>query len=550
MSTTTNFDEKSLDHLQEVAKKHLWLHFTPHSNFFKDENPEDIPIIVKAEGHHVYTATGEKKIDGLAGLFTVQVGHGRRRLADAAHAQIMQLDYFPLWSYAHPGIYFVQLLRLNKNLFFVGAILLAEKLANYAPGDLNRVFFTTGGGEAVETAWKLAKQYFRIKGQSQKFKVISRQFSYHGTTQGALAITGIPMAQQPYAPLVPGALKVPNTCWYRAPDHLRHSEAEFGLWAANRIEEMIQFEGADSICAVFLEPLQNSGGCFTPPPGYFKRVRQICTKYNVLLVIDETITGFGRVGEMFASTRYQIEPDMICCAKGLSSGYAPIGALIVSDKLFEPFQKEGNFMPHGFTFGGHPLSCNIALENIKIIEEENLILNVQRNESYFRAQLETLYDIRIVGDVRGAGYFFGIELVKNKRTREIFNDEESHVLIRGFLSKRLYENGLYCRADDRGEPVVQLAPPLTITRGDIDEIVDILRKTLNEACEFMELQGICIQDEDEVSVTSGDVSPLSVGGIITGDSIPLPVMMVKNIAGPISKMEVLSRVMSNTNLAA
>jgi len=521
---STIIGERNLSDLEEAAKKHLWLHFTPHSNYFKDENPEDMQIIVRGEGSNVYTANGEKKIDAISGLFTVQVGHGRKELADAAHSQMMQLDYFPLWSYAHPS-----------------AILLAEKLANYAPGDLNRVFFTTGGGEAVEMAWKLAKHYFKLTGQPSKYKVISRQYSYHGTTQGALSITGIPMARLPYGPLVPGGLKVPNTCFYRAPEHLRHSEVQFGIWAADRIEEIIQFEGPETVAAVFLEPLQNSGGCFPPPPGYLERVRQICDKYNVLFVADETITGFGRLGEMFACNRYNVVPDMICCAKGMSSGYAPIGALIASDKLFLPFKEPGNFMPHGFTFGGHPVSCAVALENLRIIEEELLLENVKSNETYFKQQLETLYDISLVGDVRGAGYFFGIELVKDKVTREMFNDEESHVLIRNFLSKKLFENGLYCRADDRGEPVVQLAPCLTTSREEIDEIITLLRKTLVQAADYMEELGFLSHSVEEISIHDANIVPptLSVSTI--------NLVLEKD---ELTKHNVMPRVLSSSHLVA
>ena len=229
----------------------------------------------------------------------------------AAMTQFGKIAYFPLWSYAHPR-----------------AIELAERLAYYAPGDLNRVFFTTGGGEAVESAWKLAKQYFKLHGKPLKHKVISRSVAYHGTTQGALSITGIPAAKLPFEPLVPGGHKVPNTNIYRAPEHLREDPKAFGLWAANRIAEAIEFEGPDSVAAVFLEPVQNSGGCFPPPPGYFERVREICDEYDVLLVSDETICAFGRIGDWFACNQLGYVPDIITTAKGITSGYAPLGAMI------------------------------------------------------------------------------------------------------------------------------------------------------------------------------------------------------------------------------
>jgi len=448
--------------LQQKAKDHLWMHFARQSVL----EEHGAPIIVKGDGHHIWDSRGKKYFDGLSGLFVVNAGHGRKRLAEVAAKQAEELAFFPLWSYAHPA-----------------AIELADKLADYAPGDLNHVFFTTGGGEAVETAFKLAKYYWKLQGRPTKHKVISRFVAYHGTPQGALAITGIPAMKEMFEPVTPGGFRVPNTNFYRAEEmgFPGGTEEEFGLWAANRIEEMIVFEGPETVAAVFLEPVQNSGGCFPPPKGYFQRVREICDKYDVLLVADEVITGFGRIGDMFASTTIGIEPDMITCAKGMTSGYSPIGACIVSDKLYEPFRHGTTAFYHGYTFGGHPVSSAVALENLAIFEEEGLTENVKQNSPLFRAALERLTDLPIVGDVRGAGYFFGIELVKDKATKETFDDDESERLLRGFLSKALFDAGLYCRADDRGDPVIQLAPPLTIGPAEFDEIEGILRSVLTEA---------------------------------------------------------------------
>lgn len=456
LSTQTEAD------LQQKAKDHLWMHFARQSVL----EEHGVPIIVKGEGHHIFDSRGKKYFDGLSGLFVVNAGHGRKRLAEVAAKQAEELAFFPLWSYAHPA-----------------AIELADKLADYAPGDLNHVFFTTGGGEAVETAFKLAKYFWKLQGRPTKHKVISRYVAYHGTPQGALAITGIPAMKEMFEPVTPGGFRVPNTNIYRA-DEMGFpggTEEEFGLWAANRIEEMINFEGPETVAAVFLEPVQNSGGCFPPPKGYFQRVREICDKYDVLLVADEVITGFGRIGDMFASTTYDIKPDMITCAKGMTSGYSPIGACIVSDRLYEPFRHGSTAFYHGYTFGGHPVSSAVALENLAIFEEEGLTDNVKRNSPLFRAALERLTDLPIVGDVRGAGYFFGIELVKDKVTKETFDDDESERLLRGFLSKALFDAGLYCRADDRGDPVIQLAPPLTIGPAEFDEIEQTLRSVLTEA---------------------------------------------------------------------
>jgi hypothetical protein len=454
---------KKTNELQDKARDHLWMHFTRQGPLAAGA---EVPIIVKGNGHHIWDDQGKRYIDGLSGLFVVNAGHGRTRLAEAAARQAEELAFFPLWSYAHPA-----------------AIELAAKLASYAPGDLNKVFFTTGGGEAVESAFKLAKHYFKLKGMPMKHKVISRYVAYHGTPQGALAITGIPSMKAMYEPLTPGGFRVPNTNYYRAKEmgFPGGTEEEFGLWAANRIEEMIEFEGPETVAAVFLEPVQNSGGCFPPPPGYFQRVREICDKHDVLLVSDEVICAFGRIGEMFACNAFDYVPDIITCAKGMSSGYSPIGAMIASDRLYEPFSKGDTTFYHGYTFGGHPVSAAVALENLKIFEEEGINEHVRENSPKFRAALERLLDIPIVGDVRGAGYFFGIELVKNKETKETFSDDEAEVLLRGFLSKALFDAGLYCRADDRGDPVVQLSPPLTIGPAEFDEIEAILRDVLTRA---------------------------------------------------------------------
>ena len=460
MSTDQSVDT-ALDY-QAAGRDHLWLHFTRHSTY---ENGGEMPLIVRGEGHRIWDSHGREYIDGLAGLFVVQVGHGREELAEAAARQAKELAFFPLWSFAHPR-----------------AVELADRIAAMAPGDLNRVFFTTGGGEAVESAWKLAKQYFKLTGKPMKHKVISRSIAYHGTPQGALAITGIPGMKEMFEPLTPGDFRVPNTNYYRAEEMGFHgSLEEFGQWAANRIEEAILFEGPDTVAAVFLEPVQNSGGCFPPPPGYFQRVREICDQYDVLLVSDEVICAFGRIGHMFACDAYGYQPDMITFAKAVTSGYSPLGGTVVSDRIYEPFAHGDTAFYHGYTFGGHPVSAAVALENLDIFEEEGLLERVRENSPIFRSTLEKLTDLPIVGDVRGDGYFFGIELVKDKATKETFDDDESERLLRGFLSKALFDAGLYCRADDRGDPVIQLAPPLTIGPSEFDEIEQILRSVLTEA---------------------------------------------------------------------
>ncbi len=458
--SATSYSDNEITALQESAKRHMWLHFTRMSGYAS----ADIPMIVRGSGQYVYDSRGKRYLDGLSGLFVSQIGHGRTEVAEAGARQASELAYFPLWSYAHPR-----------------AIELAERLAGLAGGDLSRVFFTTSGSEAVEAAWKLAKQFFKATGQPGRYKVLSRDIAYHGTSMGALAITGLPGIKEPFEPLPPGGVRVPNTNFYRAPEFVSQDETAFGAWAADEIERAILREGPDSVAAVFLEPVQNSGGCFPPPPGYFARVRQICDRYGVLLVSDEVICAFGRLGYYFGSQRYGYQPDIITFAKGVTSGYAPLGGMMVSDALMEPFRHGDASFLHGVTFAGHPVSCAVALANLDVFEKEDLLGNVRGHEAAFRATLSKLTDLPIVGDVRGDGYFYGIELVKDKAAKITFDDDESERLLRGFLSHALFEAGLICRADDRGDPVIQLSPPLTCTQEHFDEMEQILRSVLTEA---------------------------------------------------------------------
>jgi adenosylmethionine-8-amino-7-oxononanoate aminotransferase len=467
VTTPSSIPAIAADHhqrLQQSARDHLWLHFS-RMGVYQDH---EVPIIVRGDGAYVYDQHGKRYLDALAGLFVSQLGHGRTDLVEAGAKQASELAFFPLWSYAHPT-----------------AIELSEKVAGYAPGDLNRVFFTSGGGEAVETAWKLAKNYFKLTGKPMKHKVISRSIAYHGTTQGALSITGLPPLKQQFEPLVPSTFRVPNTNFYRAPspfDGGREGDLEaFGRWAADQVAVAIENEGPDTVAAVFLEPVQNAGGCFPPPPGYFQRVREICDEYDVLLVSDEVICAFGRLGHMFGAERFGYQPDMITCAKGITSGYAPLGAMIATDRLMEPFLQGHSSFAHGYTFGGHPVSTAVGLANLDAFEREGINQHVLDNQDAFRATLERLTDLPIVGDVRGEGYFYGIELVKDKATKETFDDAECERLLRGFLSGALFEAGIYCRADDRGDPVIQLSPPLICGQEHFDEIEEILRKVLTEA---------------------------------------------------------------------
>ncbi|HEY7105615.1 MAG TPA: aspartate aminotransferase family protein [Acidimicrobiia bacterium] len=447
--------------LDELARRHLWMHFA-RLGAYDDEHP--VTIITRGEGCYVWDVGGKRLLDGLSGLFTVQLGHGRADLAEAARAQAETLPYYPVWNAAHPP-----------------AIELAARLAALAPGDLDRVFFTTGGSEAVESAWKLARQYFRAIGQGQRHKVIAREIAYHGTTLGALAVTGIPNLRTPFEPLAPGASHVPNTNAYR--HALGSDEKAFMLAVTDAIEDRIRFEGPETVAAVFLEPVQNSGGCFVPPEGYFARVREICDRYGVLLISDEVICGFGRLGETFGCERYDYLPDMITCAKGLTSGYSPLGAVICREHLAEPFlaRPDASFL-HGITFGGHPVSCAVALANLDAFADEGVLDHVRTHEPLLRARLEGLRDLPIVGDVRGAGFFVALELVRDQQARESFAIGERDRLLRGYLAPRFYDAGLICRTDDRGDPIVQLAPPLVSGEDELDLIERVLRRVLGDAC--------------------------------------------------------------------
>jgi adenosylmethionine-8-amino-7-oxononanoate aminotransferase len=444
--------------LQELAKRHLWMHFTRMGAY----DDHDIPIIVRGEGCWVYDERGTRYFDGLSALFCVNIGHGRGDIAQAGADQARELGFYTNWSYAHPR-----------------AIELAAKVAELAPGDLNRVFFTSGGSEAVEAALKLARSFHMLNGEPGRTKIISRDVAYHGVTMGALAATAIPELREPWLPAE--GLHVPNTNTYRLPEGL--AEADL----AESVREKILAEGPETVSAVIMEPVQNAGGCFPPPPGYFQRVREICDEFGVLLISDEVICSWGRLGTWFGSQRFDYLPDIITTAKGITSAYAAMGAVIVSDRVFEPFASGTTTFMHGITFGGHPASAAIALANIAAMENEGILEHVRAHEDELRETLEGLCDIPIVGDVRGCGYFYGIELVKDRETKETFDDEEAEWLLRDYLSGELFRLGLVCRADDRGDPVIQIAPPLIAGPEEFAHVEGILRRILTDASEKLGL---------------------------------------------------------------
>src|SRR5437764_2518741 len=447
----------SAEELRRLANDHLWLHFTSmHGN--------EAPIIVRGDGCYLEDVHGNRYLDALAGLFSVNLGYGYgEEIGQAALEQMRELPFYTNWSYAHPR-----------------AIELAAEVASLAPDDLNRVFFCSGGSEAVESAWKLARQYHAARGE-RRWKAIAHRLAYHGTTLGALSINGVPALRTPYEPLVPDVVHVHNTNRYhRPPDE---TEEEFTAFLLDDLDGAIRQAGPETVAMVIFEPVQNAGGSFTPPEGYFRGVRELCDRYGILLCADEVITAFGRLGYWFASERYDIRPDLVTCAKGLSSAYAAIGAVVASERVAEPFLADTLAFMHGITFGGHPVQAAIALKNIEIMRRERIVEGVRENEERFRATLAQLLDLPIVGDLRGDGYFYALELVRDKETRATFSDDECERLLRGFLSPRLFERGLICRADDRGDPVVQVSPPLIAGQREFDEIVSILGDVLAEAWE-------------------------------------------------------------------
>jgi adenosylmethionine-8-amino-7-oxononanoate aminotransferase len=478
----------SPEQLQQAASDHLWLHFTRMGGY----RDAEVPIIVRGEGCYLEDANGKRYLDALAGLFAVQIGYSYGdEIGEAAAAQMRELPFYTNWSYAHPR-----------------AIELAAEVAELAPGDLNRVFFVSGGSEAVEAAWKLARQYYSARGQhravvasipapphapghdfdaeqaaklagERRWKAISRHIAYHGTTMGALSINGIPALREPFEPLVPEVLHVRNTNRYHRP--VEETEEQFTRFLLDDLEQTIQATGPDTVAMVIMEPVQNAGGAFTPPQGYWRGVREICDRYEILLCADEVITGFGRVGMWFGSERYDIRPDLVTCAKGLSSAYAAIGAVIATDKVMEPFLEGERMYSHGMTFGGHPVQAAIALKNLEIMRREKIVEHVAEEQGWVRDKLAELLELPIVGDLRGTGFFYALELVKDKETRATFSDEECERLLRGFLTPRMFEAGLICRADDRGDPVIQISPPLVAGHAEIDELVGILGDVLAEA---------------------------------------------------------------------
>jgi adenosylmethionine-8-amino-7-oxononanoate aminotransferase len=445
--------------LAGVAQGSALLHFTRNGNYTADG--AELLVLERGEGAYVFDTGGKRYLDGLSSLFCAQIGYSYgEEMGSVAAAQLGQLAFNTLWGTAHPP-----------------ALELADRLAGLAPEGINRVFFTSGGSESVEAAWKIARQYHVANGEPQRLKAIARQIAYHGVTLGALSLTGVPGYKEQFGPPAIHTRHVSNTNPFRSE---LQGEALTAMLLAE-IEDVIQEEGPDTIGVIIAEPVQNAGGCLIPPPGYWQGLREIADRHGILLHADEVITGFGRLGEYFGCARFDVTPDLITVAKGLTSAYAPMGAVLVADRVAAPLYEDKRTLLHGITFGGHPLCAAIALKNLEIFERDGVLENVHAQEDGLRARLEQLKsELPIIGDVRGAGFFWAVELVKDGANTRLDADERERVL-RGYMPRAMLENGLIARADDRGDAVLQIAPPLVADDELLDELVEKMHAVLSGA---------------------------------------------------------------------
>jgi adenosylmethionine-8-amino-7-oxononanoate aminotransferase len=449
----------------ELTNDHLLLHFSPNGDYASGER--ELLVLERADGPYVYDVHGRRYVDGLSSLFCSQLGYGYgEEMGQVAAAQLRRLPFNTNWATAHPP-----------------AIDLAGRLARLAPEGIEHAFFTSGGSESVEAAWKLVRQYHVANGQPERTKAIARSIAYHGVTLGALALTGIPRFRDPFGRPAIETRHVSNTNPFRS--SLQGPALTAALIA--ELEQVILEEGPETVAMVIAEPIQNAGGCLVPPPGYWPGLREVCDRHGILLVADEVISGCGRLGEWFGVERYGGRPDMITIAKGLTSAYAPMGAVLVHERVAAPLYQKGTSLLHGVTFGGHPLSAAIALRNLEIFERDGVLENVRRLEPYLRHRLEEeVGSLPIVGDVRGDGFFFAAELTPDGGQGR-FTPEEATRLVRHILPPLLLEAGLIARADDRADPVLQIAPPLVCDEAVLDEVVAAMRTVLLAAGERITL---------------------------------------------------------------
>jgi adenosylmethionine-8-amino-7-oxononanoate aminotransferase len=452
--------------LAEIAKRHLVMNFTPASKYRDDE----LPVFVRGEHCSVFDENGRRFFDGLAGLFCVQLGytHGAE-VGDAVRDQLAALPYQTTWSVTHPP-----------------AALLAQKIAQLAPGDLNRVFFASGGGESNEAAIKLARQYQQTIGQGSRHKFIARRVAYHGTSFGAMSLNGMTAVRSMFEPLMSGVRHTHNTKRYRRPEG--ETPEQTTAFLLGELESLIVQEGPDTIAAIIMEPLQNAGGSLKPPtPEYFAGVRALCDRHGILMIADEVITGFGRLGSWFGSQHYDFQPDMIVFAKGIASAYRPLGGVIASDRIIETvLDGPVGMFNHALTYGGHPVACAAALKNLEIMEREGVVENVAELSPYLEEKLTGVAKKHagIVGDFRGDGFHRSFELVTNHAAKRWEAEPISAGDFVGeHLNPALAEVGLICRVaiDAEGNPLVQVSPPLVMTRADIDELAELLDRAFTIA---------------------------------------------------------------------
>ena len=441
---------------QALAKEHLLLHFSK-------PQVDELLVLDRAEGPYVFDTHGNRYIDALSSLFCAQLGYSYgAEMAEVATRQLTTLPFNTNWATAHPP-----------------ALELAEKVASLAPADDYRVFFTGGGSESVESAWKFVREHFVAIGQPLRRKAIARKVAYHGVTLGALALTGVPGFKNDFGPPPIEVSHVSNTNPFRAPDG--HDPEAFCARLLAEVEQAIIDAGPDEVALIIAEPVQNAGGCITPPPGYWAGLRRLADQYGALLMADEVISGFGRLGEWFAVSREGVAPDLISVAKGLTSAYAPMGAVLANSRVVGPLiSGQGRVFRHGVTFAGHPLSAAIALKSIEIFERDEVLENVRSLEGHLGKRMEELRSLPIVGDIRGAGFFWAVEMVKDADNTR-FDQAERDTLVRGFLPKRFREARIIARTDDRGDAVMQIAPPLISDAALLDEIVDRLADVLTDA---------------------------------------------------------------------
>ncbi|MEV2231664.1 aminotransferase class III-fold pyridoxal phosphate-dependent enzyme [Streptomyces phaeochromogenes] len=462
MTTTSTSTNTPAGELSATAARHLLLNMTPNGSLGPDG--EKLFVVQRGEGPYVTDADGRRYIDGLSGLYCCQLGYSYApEFADAADRQLRELCFSPLWSSsAHPT-----------------AIELAERLSRIAPAGIEHTFFSGGGAEAVETAWKIARRYHALRGEPGRTKAISRRGAYHGLTIGALSLTDDPGLREPYGP---GAIEtrfVSNTNRFGlAPEYA--DDDVYTTRLLTELEAAILAEGPETIAMLIAEPVQNRGGCITPPQGYWPGLRALADRYGFLLVADEVITAFGRLGEWFGGDRYGARPDIVTVAKGITAGYAPMGATMVSNRVTEVINQPGAVLNHGYTFAGHPLSAAIALRSLEIMERDRILENVRGLQDHLSARMASLAGLPIVGDVRGAGFFYACELVGDQEGGG-FSDTARAALVADLIPRRLREAGLLARVYNRAAPLVQIAPPLISDRHLLDRIADILAETLDEA---------------------------------------------------------------------